>query len=202
MSVVSEVDVFLLFSIFSGNVLTTDELTELDHLFSEVILKLGHDPRAWISQIATTDTGTEADTADRESYELRESLGLIRLLALFVDDRQLTHEEENALPPRWRDRVGDPIAYVTEAKNDRLVRFFPKPDRTIEDKPFNDPQGAPTVIYTERRGVGIPAQLLMPITMLLLAREFERESSHRDQDFSSICQALGDTMLNKLQHDG
>jgi hypothetical protein len=174
-----------------NNVLTADDALETSRLFDEVILALGQDSHAWLVQIGTTDTGTDDD-----NYTL--PANVIRLLAVFSDDRQLMREQDYCLPAEWRDQLGQPLAYTVEGKSDRILRFFPRPDRVATGKPFEDLHGAPTIIYTEQRTTGIPAQLHLPIALLTLSREFERETAHRDQDFSGICAALGANMLRML----
>lgn len=130
----------------------------------------------------------------------------VRILAVFYDDRELSRESADSLQslqPDWRDRIGMPVCYVLDSEGDRRFRFFPRPQESSKDLSF--PTGTPfgadfpgyagAMLYTEARQ-DVPPWLELPLALLILAREFARESTeHRDLAFADGCGKLAARLL-------
>lgn len=170
------------------------DTTEMTRIFDEIMVELGQDDRAWLSQIAVFNGGTIVDPTDRAYLEFPLSLNLVKCLALFFDGRQLSRETVqnlDAITPEWRSRVDDPLAYVVEGENDRQMRLYPQASVQKSGDTISSVEGGPAAIYTETRTTAIPDYLEMPLAWLVLSREFERESPHRDQAFATAAKGLG-----------
>lgn len=170
------------------------DTTAIDRLWDETIIDLAADTRQWFTSFATVNPGTTTSITDQESLELPASLALGRLIALFYNGRQLSRESEDTFATQsrnWHDRGGSPVAFTTDQRSDRFVRLYPKNDV------FK--LGEIGVLYTQSTVVvNIPDVMALPLAMLVMAREFERESTHRDMDFAKSCRALGQEMLNYI----
>lgn len=162
-------------------------------LFDECIQELGHDPRAWLTAV-----GTQNLANTNALVTLAGSLNIVRMLGLFYQDRQLrqaTVGELDAFSGSWRDEVGKPVAYVVEEEKDRIVRLYPRPSQAVSGTITTDPPLS--IVYTEQRTT-VPDWLDLPVALLVFAREFERESNHRDIDTAAIARALGEDMLRMV----
>lgn len=169
--------------------------TECGALFDEEILALGHDPRAWLSTMATIPSGTQAAADDPLRIQPPVGFNIAQIYALFVANRQLSSASLVELEGRskqWRERTGSPTVYTTEREDDRTFRIFPALDRVYD---VND-IGAPVILYTEHRTNSLPDILHLPLALLTLAREYERESNHRDTGFADISRALAMHILS------
>jgi hypothetical protein len=170
------------------------DVTEIDRLYGEVILDLGSDTRQWFTNFSQINPGTTVSQIDQESLELPAEINLARLIALFYNGRELSREAESTFETRsrhWHDRPGSPVAFTTDQRSDRFVRLYPKND-TFQNTEVG-------VLHTlSVRTTNVPEVMALPIAMLVLAREFERESIHRDMDFAKACRALGQEMLNYI----
>lgn len=179
---------------------TLADQTECSRIYDEVVQELGHDPRAWLAQVAVTDTGLASDTSDPEQYELRPAV--VKLLGLFYAGRQLTEESIAALTAsntRWREEVGEPWAYTRQGESGRIVRLYPKPRvLPVTGENFTTYEQSVLTIYTELRVAVLPEVLVIPLALLILAREFERESVHRDQPLATVFRQLGMSVLNQV----
>lgn len=121
-----------------------------------------------------------------------------RLYALCYGGRELSHETLAALDSRgatWRDEVGEPLAYLEQLEEERTVRVYPIPDRT---------SASPSSVTTELDriiAIGtfslslLPAYLRLPAALWVLAREYERESDHRDIPFAKLCRAMAEKLF-------
>ena len=77
----------------------------------------------------------------------------------------------------------------------------PAPDKP--SKPFVVTYGEPTgrdyppyaimVLHTELRSL-VPDWLELPVAFEILAREYRRESDHRDDAFATLCQRFADLL--------
>lgn len=170
------------------------DTTAIDRIWNEVIIDLGSDTRQWFTTFSTFDPGVTGSITDQESLELPAAFSIGRLIALFYNGRQLSRESEDTLAAKsrsWHDRGGSPVAYTTDNRSDRFVRLYPKNDL------FKT--GEIGLLYTQSFiTTSIPDVMALPLAMLIIAREFERESNHRDMDFAKSCRALGQEMLNYI----
>lgn len=179
------------------------DATTSGYFYDEVLRELAHDPRAWCTEIASQDTGTIANTSDPSRFEVRQAdLVTGKLLAVFYGGRQLSEvsrPELLALNPAWTDEVGEPYLFTRDEEDQGVLRLYPRPrvlpvtggnlDLAVEDFPI--------VLYTDVSST-IPTLLALPIALLILSREFERESNHRDLPASEIWKALGVDILTKI----
>ena len=54
-----------------------------------------------------------------------------------------------------------------------------------------------TCIYAETRNT-LPLYLVMPVTLLIMAQEFRRESNHQNKDIANACLLLGNWLIDIL----
>lgn len=124
---------------------------------------------------------------------------------LFYDDIQLSLmsiSDLNAVNQDWRDEVGRPDAYVTQEGGDHDIMLYPKPDANSRDFVFllgspmgrDFPDRALGVVMGERRD-DLPSWMDVPLALAVLAREYERESDHRDVAFAAACRQMSSTLL-------
>lgn len=124
----------------------------------------------------------------------------ITLLEVFYDDRVLARaslQEMMAVDPYWRDAVGRPYVYVTEAEDDKTFSLYPTPNINSKDfaflfgSPFglDYPEYAVAVIHSNREDTA-PKYLEGIIGLTILGHEFRRESDHRDTAFANAATQL------------
>lgn len=160
-----------------------DQATAQDQ-YPEVVIALAQDPQCW-----TTNFTLTASPLDAEIHPLPDDC--VRLLALFYDREQLSWETRmamDALDPAWRDRRHHPQAYITDEIQDREIRLWPPGDHDCEDLGW---------LYT-RTATDLPFYYDLPLAFRVLAREFSRESAHRDLDFAKECDGLATRLLGML----
>lgn len=152
------------------------------------------------SQVTLVETTRNAATYD---------LGIGRIYAIFYDDVMLSgcslQDVEAAVGAAWRDTVGRPHGYVVQDQDTNHVRIFPKPDANSRDFSFlfgaplghDFPDRALGVVIAERRE-DLPAWLDVPLALGVLAREYERDSAHRDAAFAKACRDIAGDLLGWL----
>jgi hypothetical protein len=174
--------------------------TECSRSFDETMIELAHDPRAWCSQVATMNTGLTTNTSDPDQLEIRSAV--IKLLSVFYSGRELSEETIQNLAGtnvNWREQYGDPWAYTRQGEEGRILRLFPKPRRVpVTGEAFSTYTDSAIVLYCDARTTAIPDILCLPLALLVLAREFERESNHRDIPFAEAWRAMGQNMLKRI----
>jgi hypothetical protein len=149
--------------------------------YNECITTLAEDGRLWFAHFSRS-----ASALDEELHRVPDAL--VKILAVFYDDRMLTWETQRsmeALDPQWRQQRHTPKAYITDNVEDRYIRLWPPGDHDCEDLGW---------LYT-RRLKDAPPFMDLPLAFLTLAREFARESDHRDLEFAGLAQKLADQML-------
>jgi hypothetical protein len=118
----------------------------------------------------------------------------VRLLTVFYEDEELGPlrlTDVAALDPHWRDAQGHPLAYIVDDVTARGFRLYPIPD--MSSKPGGE--GVVVVFYTEAPD-DVLAWLELPIALTILAREYVRESDHRDPAFAAHCQGMATALLS------
>ncbi len=172
--------------------------SEVSRFFDEEMIVLGHDPRGWLTHyFALSLSDKETDGV----VTLAAAGSMVRLLALFYDDTELVRETVRSLQgfdPEWRDRTGIPIAFTPEGESNRTVRFYPKPISPGTSSSVTTVDQGLGQIFTQARTTDIPNYLVMPLALRILAREFERESNHRDVDFATLARAIGEHFLDMV----
>jgi hypothetical protein len=152
-------------------------------LYNDVVNALG--PRRWHTTTATINVtqGTPLITLPTS---------LLDLITILFDGQALSileHRELEVLNPGWRNAVGNPIAYSLDDLPAQQAELYPAPYST-------SPPTA-TAIYVENRANVLPI-LTLPVALLVLQREFSRESDHADIQFASLCGELGMLLLDML----
>jgi hypothetical protein len=155
---------------------------EIDRFFGEVEKELAKDSRLWIlSHSSSVQVLSDYVT-----------LTSLNATAIFYEGRQLmeaSQEELNSTNPTWREVTGTPVAYIKEHQSDHLFRLYPKSVSTKTVNVFE------TIVMT----TGIPDILTLPWALYILAREFSRESNHRDVPFATACNTLGNEILTMVE---
>jgi hypothetical protein len=124
---------------------------------------------------------------------------------LFYDDIQLSVSsimDLAAVNPDWRDERGRPDAYVTQDESEHDIPLYPVPDVNARDFVFlfgspmgrDFPDRAIGAVMGERRD-DLPSWLDVPLALGVLAREYERESDHRDVAFAGACRQMSNNLL-------
>lgn len=130
-----------------------------------------------------------------------------RLLAAIYDDQHLgmasTTDVALRYGPGWRDRRGRPTSVVQEAESDGTYRLVPRPDETSSGLSY--PHGSPlgvdypmsalALFHTALRD-DVHLLLELPVAFDICAREFARESDHRDPDFAATCKLVADLLYH------
>lgn len=153
--------------------------------YREVINALAEDGRLWFAHFSLSSAAL-----DEELHRVPDPL--VRILALFFDDRMMTWETQQsmeALDPTWRTQRHTPKAYITDNVEDRYIRLWPPADHDCEDLGW---------LYT-RTLPDAPPFMNLPLAFLVLAREFSRESNHRDMEFAGLSQKLAEQMLAMIE---
>ena len=137
-----------------------------------------YDDIVYERSLLLANTTTAAATAGTAVY----ALGALatELLALFFDGAYLfptmLKELEAAAGPGWRDATGTPTHWLTEEETENNFRVWPTPDVA----------GTLRLVYGEYRA-DVPTWLEPAIAWDILAREFQRDSDHRDPAFAAAC---------------
>lgn len=134
---------------------------------------------------------------------------LLNLLILIYDDQVLSRlglREMESLRRGWRNVHGTPVAYTLESETAKTVEVFPTPLTT--SPPIIPVHGLPTgldyqpgngiSIHVENRQNALPI-LTIPLALMVLSREYVRESDHRDMAFAALCQEAAMMLLKMLE---
>ena len=130
----------------------------------------------------------------------------INPLSIWYDTRDLdllTNDELMAINPRWPDDITTPLSYSLDSIPLRTLTLYPRPSWTSDPVPASDPFGPDfprnclTFLGTTFMQ-DIPEWLELPILFALLAREYQRESPHKDPQFALACQRLAATFMDYL----
>lgn len=111
----------------------------------------------------------------------------LTLLLAFYNSNQLGElsiREADWLLPNWRAATGTPYNYVMESYGRLGFQLVPTP---------TDGHNAQllTTYYTDT----LPTWLQMPVALLVLAREYERESDHQNLELATACRQLGNYLV-------
>lgn len=155
-----------------------------------------------------TTASLVAITAETSQYTLSSTQA--KIIAVFYDDRLLDRmavkDTEAVFGPAWRDLRGSPVGYVVEDEAAKTFRLVPQP--TVTSKNFIFLFGSPfgldyplytvAVIHTEIR-VNLPSWLELPVAFQVAAKEYSRESNHRDFKFAEASDKMGAMLLAMVQ---
>ena len=129
----------------------------------------------------------------------------VRVLATFWDDRALARAKIDELrwqDAQWRDTLGTPAVWVQAEETTESFRVVPTPDVGSAAFTYDSnthlgaayPPHALAVVATESRP-SYPEWLNLPLALLILEREFLRESDHRDPAFAGAAGQFGRLLL-------
>ena len=142
-------------------------------------------PRRW-----HTTTATVSVTKGTPLITLPSSL--LNLIKIIYDGKAcslLELREVEVLNSGWRNAVGYPIAYIEQAESAQTVEL----SRAVHEQPAKRDRH-----YVENRTNVLPI-LTLPVALLVLQREFVRESDHTDVQFGNLCGMLGQLLLQMLE---
>lgn len=177
-----------------------DDTVLSSKFYDDVILDLSKEQ--WFVQLTILP-----GIANQATYTLPDEA--INLLSVFYDDRILfpaTERELEVDDPNWRDIGGTPIAFTAKNEQDRTFRLYPTPDIPGKDFIFflgsplgaNFPAYSVAVLHT-KTVLDVPEWLNLPVAFAILEKEFSRESSHRDAEFSRICSQISKLLFSFLR---
>lgn len=124
----------------------------------------------------------------------------IQLLDVWYDNRSLdfmTRQALASISPTWETERGAPVAYTTESVSARTFKVYPIP--TEPSNPFipvffeplgRDYPGYNVVLIATQFHTDPPPWMELPLLLSALGREFQRESSHKDQNFAEGCKQI------------
>lgn len=115
--------------------------------------------------------------------------GISLLLAFYenVQLGELSVREANWVLPNWREAVGTPVAFVRESVPEVQLQLVPAP---------ND--GGNAQILSTYGTDTLPIWLQLPVALLVLADEYQRESDHQKIEVSEAAGALGQFLIQLL----
>lgn len=160
--------------------------TEMERLYGEIELELAHDPRHWIA----THTSTTASSDDA----IQGDVDALFNLAVFYEGRQLIEVARahlEAANPNWRDQRGVPRAFTKDNVDTHLFRLYPRRHESATPVTLD-------FFITKAITGGIPDIMALPLALFVCAREFSRESHHRDMQFAVECNQLASELLNMV----
>ena len=166
---------------------------QLGAYYADLVRLLGNEPMLTNAQaIETVDVG---------EYEEQTPTEAISLLAVYVDDQELTQVTEReleAVDANWRLATpATPRVFTLDDLSENVFDLYPPVDYiTGPVEPlFDDAFGAGfvtgqiSIIYTEERE-NVPEWLELWLAIAILDREFLRESNHRDLPMAASASEL------------
>lgn len=130
---------------------------------------------------------------------------LIETLSIFYDNEALTEMSLEELlylyGDNWRQRKGRPTAYTRESETNRIMEVSPTPQITSPvstdvNAGYQPYSGA--IIYSQTR-TDVPTYLELPLALMILKREYWRESPHQDRVMGGLCGQLAEMLLGMLE---
>lgn len=170
--------------------------------YDEVILDLAK--LNWFMRMTILDS-SGAVPAAVQSFPAN----VVNLLGVFYGAHQLEPAKLRELEyvnPQWRDELGEPTNYVEDGETVHTFRLYPAPiaPPTTFAFPFGEPFGrgypdeAVVILHSETR-VTLPDYLDLPVALLIVEREFQRESDHQHPVFAKSAGELARMMLMLVQ---
>jgi len=115
--------------------------------------------------------------------------GDINLLLAFFNGEQLGElslREANWLLPDWREATGTPFNYVRESFGSQQIQLVPAPASG----------NAQTI--TSYNPETLPVWMQLPIALLVVADEYQRESNHQNLEIANAARQLGQFLIALL----
>lgn len=161
------------------------------YYYEEVVRELARDRQ--LAEVVLLDLEAETGAYQYPNH-------LVHLMGVFFDDTQLSpmHEEAaRAVDPQWRHARGHPECFLVEKDAVRRIRLYPMPEQ--DSAPYLGLYGLPFGLdFPMGTGVmvggfiseNIPEFWALPVALEVLAREFSRESDHKDVAWAAMCRNL------------
>jgi hypothetical protein len=141
-------------------------------------------------EIARFHTTTASVTYSEATTAVNLPSTLLNLLTLIYDDTMLSDlglREIESLNPGWRNTIGNPVGFTRQAENVKVVEVFPAP-----------PTANTGLTVYEQFATDCLPYLILPIALLVLEREYLRESDHMDTAFAAMCGTIGRALADLL----
>lgn len=169
---------------------------DVERFYEEAVLRLAARGVTATVQLIETSDGVGTYTLPERS---------VNLLGVFYGNRQLARATLNELEwhdPRWRDRLGSPLVFVTATEEAKDFRLYPAPDASSKDFIFlvgsplgvDLPEQTAAAVVSETRD-DLPEWFDLPLAALVLGREFAKESPHRDAVLAKAWNELGEALV-------
>lgn len=130
------------------------------------------------------------------------SVTVRKVYAIFYGGRQLSYERQSdlaATSPTWEDTRGTPIAWTDQLQKDRTFRAFPTPDLPSASTNSLVTETDRFILLGTLAMSTMPDHLRLPAALWVLAREYERESNHRDMVLAKIARTLAERYFTMLE---
>lgn len=190
-------DVLALVQLLSNN---AADAALCNQFYDEVVTDLAQ--QRWLTQ-ASVLTLSEGTTT------VQLPLNAVEILSLYYDNEALTEMGLADLlyvyGEMWRSRRGRPHAYTRESETAKVIEVAPPPD--LPSNPLIPIHGLPTgwdyplyaglIINSETRN-DVPVYLELPLALLILQREYARESDHQDLALAGAAGALAELLLTMI----
>ena len=106
---------------------------------------------------------------------------------------ELSVREANWLFQNWRVATGtQPYNFVRESYSQRQLTMVPVPNAA----------GSATLLYSETYANNLPVWLQLPVALLILAKEYARESKHQHMALAAAFNVLGTFTMKIALADG
>lgn len=111
----------------------------------------------------------------------------------------------NAYGRDWRTDSGVPKAFITEQLT-RQYTLWPNPDATSGTtvgltEPYGEdyPDDILFLLYADARATAIAEIYELPLSLLILSREFSYDNQHQDIEFADICSQAANVFMQILE---
>lgn len=193
-------DVLALVQLLANNAADT---ALINSFYDEMVITLAE--QRWLTQ-ASLLTFTEGSTT------VNLPGNAIEILDLFYDNTPLTELNLEDLKmifgESWRNQKGYPRAYTLEAETKKTIEVCPAP--SFPASPVIPIHGLPigwdyptyngVIINSETRN-DVPVYLELPLALMILEREYTRESDHQDLAFAGASGTLAKMLLEFMSQD-
>lgn len=173
----------------------------INAFYDEAVISLAE--QRWLTQASLITLTEGVTTASLPG-------NAVEILGLYYDNEALTEMNLTDLKyifgENWRQQKGRPRAYTEEAETRKTVEVCPAPNVPssavipVHGLPLGEdfPTYNGVIINSETRN-DVPVHLELPLALLILRREYARESDHQDLAFAESAGALGDMLLEMMR---
>lgn len=171
----------------------------VDIYYDDVLVELGRmtNPPLTANELQPVVSGTH-------TYSIPDKM--ITILHAFYSSKSLISsrtQDVDAYVNAWRGDTGTPFSVIIDELSGKTYRLYPIPDTSSDDFSFitgtpmgtDFPDNAVTLIYSELRESDILDFLGLIVALMILNREFIRQSDHRDTQFAESCDQIAKLML-------